>query len=417
MTTALLLLWTAIALFCGTAVASVRLVSRTRLLEELRRRGRESMLELYDAHEHEYGLTTLIYRQLAIVLFVITVSMTLPPENTGRWHPLCVLGLSAVWFIVVGVAIPTAWARHAGEAFIAQVFHALEGLRKVTRPLLIVIHAIDEIVRRLAGAPREREDPTEELEREIMDAVTQAETTGAMDETEKAMIESVMVLDDTAVTEIMTPRTDLVGVESGASFAEVRDLILKEGHSRIPVYEETLDHIVGILYAKDLLRVTDPASFSLREMMRPVLFVPETKDLASLLREFQSGRRHMAIVLDEYGGTAGLVTIEDILEELVGEITDEHEPPPAPPIMRLDDRSALVDARVRVQEVNEELQLDLPEDEAYDTLGGYVFSKLGRIPKVGERFVDNGVEVEIVEAGERSVGRVRITLQLAAKGE
>jgi len=417
MTTALLLLWTAIALFCGTAVASVRLVSRTRLLEELKRRGRESMLELYDAHEHEYGLTTLIYRQLAIVLFVITVSMTLPPENTGRWHPLCVLGLSAAWFIVVGVAIPTAWARHAGEAFIAQVFHALEFLRRVTRPLLVVIHGIDEIVRRLAGAPREKEDPTEELEREIMDAVTQAETTGAMDETEKAMIESVMVLDETAVTEIMTPRTDLVGVESTATFAEVRDLILKEGHSRIPVYEETLDHIVGILYAKDLLRVEDPASFSLREMMRPVLFVPETKDLASLLREFQTGRRHMAIVLDEYGGTAGLVTIEDILEELVGEITDEHEPPPAPPIMRLDDRAALVDARVRVQEANEELHLDLPEDEAYDTLGGYVFSKLGRIPKVGERFVDDGVEVEIVEAGERSVGRVRITLQPAAKEE
>lgn len=417
MTTGLLILWTATALFCGTVVASVRVVSRTRLLEELRRRGREPLLELYDRYEHEYGLTTLIYRQLAIVLFVITVSMTMPPETTGRWQPLCVLGLSAVWFIIVGVAIPTAWARHAGEAFIARVFGALELLRRVTRPVLVVIHAIDEIVRRLAGAPREGDDPSEELEREILDAVTQAETTGAMDETEKAMIESVMVLDETSVTEVMTPRTDMVGVETTAAFEEVRELILAEGHSRIPVYEETMDHIVGILYAKDLLRVTDAASFSLKETMRQVLFVPETKDLASLLREFQTGRMHMAIVLDEYGGTAGLVTIEDILEELVGEITDEHEPPPAAPIMKLDDHTAMVDARVRVQEVNEQLYIELPEDEAYDTLGGYVFSKLGRIPAVGEHFVDNGVELEIVEAGERSVGRVRITLRAVAPKE
>ncbi|MBN2562871.1 MAG: HlyC/CorC family transporter [Phycisphaerae bacterium] len=408
MTIGLVMLWSLAALLFGTAVVSIREASRTRLIEEMKRLGRGNGVEEFDRHEREYVRTALIHQQAAFLLFVLTISFMVPSGERWFVRPLCVLLISAVWLLVVGVAVPTAWGRHAGESYIARALPLLELLRRLTRPLLMIVNTIDEIVRRLAGAPQETDDRTKEMEREILDAVTQAETSGAVDKSEKAMIKSVMVLDQTSVDEVMTPRTDMVGIESTARYEEVRDLVLTKGHSRIPVYEEAIDHIVGILYAKDLLGIHDPKLFSLRDMVRSVPFVPETKDLASLLREFQADRVHMAIVLDEYGGTAGLVTIEDILEELVGDITDEHEQPPVPPISRIDETTVELDARVRVEEVNEELEINLPEDEDYDTIGGYVFSKLGRIPTAGEDLVTDNVKLEILEAEERSISRLRI---------
>jgi CBS domain containing-hemolysin-like protein len=143
--------------------------------------------------------------------------------------------------------------------------------------------------------------------------------------------------------------------------------------------------------------------------MREVTFVPETKDLASLLREFQSRRVHIAIVLDEYGGTAGLVTLEDIFEELVGDITDEHEQPEAPSILQIDERTLEIDARTRVDELNEQLpDVHVPEDEAYDTVGGFVFARLGRIPARGESLREDGFQIDVLEADERTVGRLRV---------
>jgi CBS domain containing-hemolysin-like protein len=197
----------------------------------------------------------------------------------------------------------------------------------------------------------------------------------------------------------------------------VRALVVDVGHSRIPVYEGTMDHVVGVLYTKDLLGVADPGTFSLRQFMRKATFVPETKDLASLLREFQANRVHIAIVLDEYGGTAGLVTIEDILEELVGEIADEHDEPLLSPIRRVDAGLFEVDARVRLEDLNDELEIRLPEDESYDTLGGYVFSKLGRVPLAGETFVEDNVKIEVAAADDRRVIRVRLHLLDAIKEE
>ncbi len=419
MNACLVILWSAAAMFFGTALVSVREASRTRLIAAMKRAGRPEGVEQFDRHEREYVLTALIHQQLAFLLFVLTVGFLVSWGESwfGGSRFVMTLLISAVWFVVVGVAIPTAWGRHAGEAYIARVLPVLELSRRVMLPLLVVVNVIDEIVRRLAGAPRETENRAEAMEREILDAVSQAETTGAVDESEKEMIESAMDLDEMSAGEVMTPRTDMIGIASDASYDQVRALIVEAGHSRIPVYEETMDHIVGVLYAKDLLRIDDPGAFSVKEMMRSVPFVPETKDLASLLREFQADRVHMAIVLDEYGGTEGLVTIEDVLEELVGEITDEHEQPPAPPIKRLDDATVEFDARVRVEEVNEELETSLPEDDDYDTIGGYVFSVLGHIPTAGEDFVADNVKVEILEAEERSISRLRIHVLTSAEGD
>jgi putative hemolysin len=414
---ALASLWSVVALFCGTATLACGSASRMRLIEALKRVKRDRYLERFDQHCSEYTVTAQIYRQLALVLFVLTIEAVYPTTTTWARKTVEVLLISVAWFSLLGVAIPMAWARYSGEAYLAAVLPALEVLRRISRPVVVVFNAVDEIVRRLAGVPRELADPAEQMEREILDVVSQAEVSGAVDESEKAMIKSVMVLDETSVGEIMTPRTAMIGVEADTPFPQVRALVVDVGHSRIPVYEGTMDHVVGVLYTKDLLGVADPGSFALRQTMRKATFVPETKDLASLLREFQANRVHIAIVLDEYGGTAGLVTIEDILEELVGEIADEHDEPLLSPIRRVDAGLFEVDARVRLEDLNDELEIRLPEDESYDTLGGYVFSKLGRVPLAGETFVEDNVKIEVAAADDRRVIRVRLHLLDAIKQE
>ncbi len=405
---ALLILWTLLTLFAGTAAIAVHVASRSRLEEALERLGRPQRLEVFDAHQHEYALTGLIYRQLGIVLFVITLTVYLPARQAWYWQPLQVLVLSAAWFLVFGVAIPAAWARYTGDRYLARFLPLMELTRLITSPVLLMIRLIDEIVRRLAGVPRSSSSAPEQVEQEILDALSEGESRGDVNEQEKEMIRSVINLDETAVGEIMTPRTDIVAVEHGANYTEVLDMVRHAGHSRIPVYEETIDHVIGVLYAKDLLNVDRPEAFCLRDRMRTVLFVPETKDVASCLREFQTGRVHIAIVLDEYGGTSGLVTIEDLLEELVGEIVDEHDELPAPPIRKIDAHTADVDARVHIEEVNQALELSLPTDEAYDTIGGFVLSRLGRIPASGECLTEDGVKIEVLEAKPRSIQRLRL---------
>ena len=228
-----------------------------------------------------------------------------------------------------------------------------------------------------------------------------------MADDQKQMIEAIFDLRDTDAGAVMTPRTDVQGVELTASLAEVRATLIEEGHSRVPVYGENLDDIAGILYAKDLLPLLKPrarrrppaAAFDLRSLLREPMLIPESKNVLELLREFRATQVHLAIVVDEYGGTAGLVTIEDILEEIVGEIHDEYEAEAeAPGVEALDDGRSRVDARLPIDDLNDRLELDVPEDEEYDTVGGFVLETLGHIPDIGESFESHGVKVTVEQA-------------------
>jgi CBS domain containing-hemolysin-like protein len=178
----------------------------------------------------------------------------------------------------------------------------------------------------------------------------------------------------------------------------------------VPVYEENIDNIAGLIYAKDLLAEIGkkPEDFKLREKMRKAYFVPETKPLRALLHEFQNQKLHIAIVLDEYGGTAGIVTLEDILEELVGEIADEYEETPHEPIKKIDQNTIEADARTSIDDLNDEFELNLPEDDDYETVGGFVFSRLGYIPKANESFDHENLRFTIASAEPRKIKRIRI---------
>ncbi len=408
MTVILLIIWTIAAVFFGTATIAARYASRTRLTILLGANdAAEERANTFFAAQDEIARTCVGLRQLTIVTFVLTLFLGVSHlETLNRW--LAFWAVCIPWLVVVGVALPTSWAEHAGEEFLGRSLPFLFILRGLSRPLLATQDLISEIVRRLTGAPINGEDGDDRFEERILDVVRQGETHGSVQAQETEMIRSVMFLDETSVGEIMTPRTDVTGVDVAADYDTVRDLIRNDGHSRYPVYEESLDNVVGMLYAKDMLNA-ERDGFSTRAVMRPVTFVPETKDLASLLREFQNNRVHIAIVLDEYGGTAGLVTFEDILEELVGEIADEHERPPESSIKRIDPRTYEIDARVRVEEINDDLNLDLPDDEAYDTVGGFVLSKLGRIPAKHEALVEGDIRIEVIDADQRSINRLQIT--------
>jgi magnesium and cobalt transporter len=229
------------------------------------------------------------------------------------------------------------------------------------------------------------------------------------------MIDAVLDLGDTLVREILVPRTEMVAVEVTTPVGKVLETIIEAGHSRIPVYEGDVDHITGILYAKDLLKLWGklPEEISIRSICRKAYFIPETKTTADLLKEFKLRRVHMAVAVDEYGGTSGIVTIEDILEEIVGEIQDEHDPVEQSGISRLEDGSYIFDARSHIEDVEMELSVQLPRGE-YDTLGGFLSHLLGHVPAQGEQGQFERMLFTVEEADARKVSTIRVSI--AEKG-
>ena len=226
------------------------------------------------------------------------------------------------------------------------------------------------------------------------------------------MITSIFSLSEKPVREVMVPRTDIVGIDVDTRPGEMLERITKVGHSRIPIYEGSADNIVGILYVKDLFRrlARGEKDVQIRPYLRAAQFVPESKKIADLLREMQRDKVHIAIVVDEYGGTSGLVTIEDLVEEIVGEIRDEYDLEPEL-VIPVSENEALLDARVPFDDVRETFDLDLPESDAtpnYDTLGGFVVAQLGRFPRQGEAVHAGGARFVVESVEGRRIRRVRV---------
>lgn len=402
----------------STLNLALRLPSRVRIAEQFDRTGRGDTFEAFVTIRPQYLLATAVLRSIAtLALLLIALQIVDVSDSPGRAMDIVVAGVGSLALVLVfGVAIPNAWAKYAGESLIVHVLPLLGGARFVCYPVIVVLELFDPLIRRLAGVPvLDAKAYADELEQEILDAVSEGERLGAVDEEEKEMIESVIEFTDTLVEKIMTPRTAIVALPKHANLETVLETIRTKGHSRIPVYDRTIDTILGVLYAKDLLQREEGAAFDLTAVMRKALFIPESKPVRELLHEFQEQKVHIALVLDEYGGTAGLVTIEDILEELVGEIRDEYDPADPAVLTRINDHTAEIDARMRIDELNDQLKIELPESENYETIGGFVFSRMGRIPKVGERCDDENVAIEVIAAEPRRIKRLRLTITPATE--
>ncbi len=284
---------------------------------------------------------------------------------------------------------------------------------RVLRPLVGTGLVIELFVRRLLGR---QSPPGEEasLEEEIRTVVSEGHREGLLEADAQQMIEGVIKLSDAVVSKIMTPRTYVFSLPKSLSWKEMLELVVQSGHTRIPVYDRNRDDIVGILYIKDLLPVMAQCMGEPQkpwsDLIREPIFIPETKPVDDLLQHFQRTRTHMAVVLDEYGGMSGVVTLEDVLEEIVGEIADELDEDEIEEIRQIDERTAEVLGRARLDELNEKLALNLPENGEVETIGGLLFSELGRVPKVGDELVRDRVRFRVMDATHRRVERVRIEL-------
>jgi len=250
--------------------------------------------------------------------------------------------------------------------------------------------------------------PQANSEEELQDLIDASEQQGIIDEDEGEMIQSILELDETILREIMIPRTEMVCVDAAAPFSKILDAILDSGHSRIPVYQNNVDNIIGLVYAKDLLRYWGRPidSLPLAEIMRQPYLVPESKQVSVLLKEFQESCIHIAIVIDEYGGTSGLVTIEDLIEEIVGEIHDEYDLE-EPRLIEQSDGTLLVDARLSIEEFEEYFDIEV-EREKFDTVGGYVVEKCGRVPAVGETVRVDMFDIVVVQGDRRVLRQLRV---------
>lgn len=413
------LLAMAMAMFSALTHNALRSFSRARLEEALVARGRRKALaRLYRHHDDLLRLTRTMH-----ILSLVSATALACLWSTGEfgftatgW--LAGAAVAAGLGVVFGGVIPLTWAKCAAESVLVRTLPTAHALRVPAAPLHAALVLFDRLVRRLLGAPRPGETTATSIEEEIASVVNEGEREGAIEENQGDMIENVIKFRRADAGQIMTPRTDVVSIDADAPLPDARRLIAQSGFSRIPATRGSLDAIVGILYAKDLLGRSgheDEDGVRVRDVMRPPVFVPETKRLGELMHEFRRRQVHAAVVLDEYGGTSGLVTMEDVVEEIVGEIADEYDPAAPPGIRPVADGGWDVDARVHVDELNDEIGVEIPEHEDYETIGGFVLSRLGAIPKPGETLEAEGLRIRVLDADPRRILRLRLERTAAAR--
>jgi magnesium and cobalt exporter, CNNM family len=365
----------------------------------------------------QIGLTFLGFLASAYAAVNLTTSLEAVFKGTG-W-PIVSTSAAALALIIVtlilslftivfGELVPKSLALAHTETFALRLSGFIEVLLRVLGPLVRVLTAITTAVARMLGAGDQAQGVMSTQELSIL--VERGGEQGILEAEEEQMIQAVIELGDQRIHEVMVPRIAMVTLRATATMDEAIDTVIDGGHSRIPVYEETIDEIIGILYAKDLLpflkgSVTERPT--LRSILRTPVFVPESMSVDDLLHEFQRRKIHIAIVLDEYGGTAGLVTIEDLLEEIVGEIQDEYDEE-EPLIVRLSDDEARIDGRADVDDLADLFDTNLGLDDAdeYDTVGGLIYHRIGGVPKPGDQVTVDGLTLTVETTDGRRVGKV-----------
>src|SRR6478736_6208289 len=365
----------------------------------------------------QIGLTFLGFLASAYAAVNLTVSLEAAFVGTG-W-PIISTSASTLALIIVtlilslftiifGELVPKSLALAHTETFALRLSGFIEVLLRVLGPLVRVLTAITTAVARMLGAGDQAQGVMSTQELSIL--VERGGEQGILEAEEEQMIQAVIELGDQRIHEVMVPRIAMVSLPAGATLEDTIDTLIDQGHSRIPVYEDTIDEIIGIMYAKDLLPFLKGSASerpALRSLLRTPVFAPESMSVDDLLHEFQRRKVHIAIVLDEYGGTAGLVTIEDLLEEIVGEIQDEYDVE-EPMIERLSDSEVRLDGRAAVDELEElfDMRLGLDDEDEYDTIGGLIYHRIGGVPVPGDQVHVDGLTLTVESTDGRRVGKV-----------
>lgn len=403
-----------------TLTKALRTYSRSRLedlCERLGHAGRADDVARQVERTERAGETLAVITGLLLAALLGVLSDRLGPSFAAPAVGVIALGLGGLGYVCAGVV---------GRVFAERVIEALwpvsSWLRLLMGPLTYVIRRVESAVESLAARADSAPRPAS-VEVEIPADVDHPEDSETdLPESTRELVQHAVALTRRDVSELMTPRSSIVTLPSTVRARSAAKVFRETGKSRIPLYGENRDDIVGVLYAKDLFpRMTDPPGpdgVVPRLLARPAYCVPESKNAYDLLEEFRAKRTQIAIVLDEYGSIAGLITLEDLLEDLVGAIDDEHDvPTPSDPVLPLGGSRYEVDASMALEDLNERLNLKLPTDADFETVGGFLFHELGRLPEVGASFRHDGVEFQVVAVADHSIRRVRLDLQPAAAVE
>lgn len=326
----------------------------------------------------------------------------------GEQATLIVTVVMTILILVFGEITPKTYSSYNPEKVAMKLGRPLELLSVIFNPILVVLNKITEIlIRSLGGSITINRNTVSE--EEIKTLVDVGEEVGIIEKQERDMIESIFEIGDIKVTEVMVPRIDIVYLEEDVSIENAIKKVIKYGYSRIPIIGESVDNVIGIIYAKDLLSCylnSNKKDLEIKSFIRPAYYVPQSKKAIDLLTEMQLEKVHISIVLDEYGGTLGLVTIEDILEEIVGDILDEYDDEKNL-IEYIDENIVIANSKMSMEEVNDILGENLPEDE-FESLGGFVFNLLGRIPNVGDSIEYNNIIFKVLEVHSRRIKKIEL---------
>ena len=409
----LLFLLAIAAVYVGTIETAFSALMRLSLRLMAERGGRDDRLGFY--LEDPIQLFVPARLLLGIIFSLATMFIAILTGRTGFGSIGMLLVFVAIFILVCEHVLPLLIVRRDPERMLEVLLPPFDVAARFLHPLtggLVRLIATDG--RRDRTETNVSNNVPVEAERGEATRPVAGEEQGLIEGDERRLLQSIVDFGNTLVREVMTPRPDMVAIRADATYDELRALFREQEYSRIPVYKENLDNIVGFVFIKDLLRLDAPESGQARlqpdlgRFIRPATFVPETKRVAEMLKEFQRKQVQIAIVVDEYGGTAGLVTIEDLLEEIVGEIRDEYDVE-TEPVVDEGQGTFVFSAKVNIDEVRDRLGVEI-EPEGLETVGGYVLTHVGRVPAVGETFEIDGLQVEVLEAERRRIHKVRMRL-------
>jgi putative hemolysin len=384
-----------------TAFSSIMKLS-LRLIAE---RGRDDRLGYYLDDPIQLFVPARLLIGLNFSLATVLLAVLTGGEGINFGSIATLLACVAVYIIVCEHVLPSIIVRKNPEAVLAALLPPFSVIARAISPISGgLVRMLTSTPADRAAVPQEQADDQGEVAHAYLEA---GEEQGLIEGDERRLLQSIVDFGDTLVREVMTPRPDIHAIQGHATIGELRAMFREQEYSRLPVYQENLDNILGVVRVKDLLHIDTGGTDAdpIVPLIRPATFVPETKRVPELLKEFQRKQVQMAIVVDEYGGTAGLVTIEDLLEEIVGEIRDEDDVE-SEPIVDEGNGSYMFSAKVSFDELRERLDLDI-ESEGFETVGGYILSRVGRVPAVGETLEVDGLAVEVLEAERRRIHKVR----------
>jgi putative hemolysin len=406
-----------ILLIACVALASLASATETALTSVSRLRVRHladeggqaaAVLERLQRDPNRFLSTVLVLNTVALILasFATTLlSIQFVPRQFGFWGDLLVSLALSIFLLIFAEVTPKTIAIRRAERLALLAADPVDRVAAFLRPVLWFITLVSRAITggRAARAPYL-------TEQELMTVLHMSEEQGVIEEEEREMIHGIIQIGDKLVREVMIPRTDVTAIPHDAGLDKILKVFREHRHTRLPVYKDDLDHIIGLVNVKDLLLALTRGAedFKLEKVLRPIRYTPQSKKVDELLHQMQTDKVHMMVVLDEYGGTAGVVTLEDLLEEIVGEIRDEYDAAEEEPIVMISDCEAVVDARFSMAELNDMLKLGLEESEDYDSVGGYVYATLGEVPEAGATFDSGHVQWIVEKVKERRIEKVRL---------